>query len=98
MQRPSESVQTSSILIGGQALGAPASTGAHYGLVAEQVGSLSVGGTAYRLHAGPSNEGPPLANFVERPTCQKTCRLNIWIGRSSPTRSQTLMVGISNCR
>ena len=26
--------------------------------VAEQVGSLSVGGRAYALHAGPSNDGP----------------------------------------
>jgi hypothetical protein len=42
------------------ALGTPDSTSAtdHYGFVAEQVGLLSVGGTAFALHAARHNDGP----------------------------------------
>jgi hypothetical protein len=46
------------IIIGGQALGTPASVSAsdHYGFVAEQIGSLSVSGTAIPLKAGAHND------------------------------------------
>jgi hypothetical protein len=49
-----------SILIGGQVLGTPPSVNStdHYGFVAEDIGSFAVGGTAFSLKAGPSNDGP----------------------------------------
>ena len=55
---PEDRIATiTSIAIGGQAMGTVAG-GDHYGFVAERVGSLTVGGTAIPLHAGPSNDGP----------------------------------------
>jgi hypothetical protein len=50
-----------SIVIGGQAQGSANGNGAHYGFVAEEINSFSVGGSSYPLHPGPSNEGPPVA-------------------------------------
>jgi len=44
------------ILIKGQVLGTPSTSGDHFGFVAEEINAFSVGGVAYKLKAGPSND------------------------------------------
>jgi hypothetical protein len=49
----------SNITIGGQVAGTVGGTD-HFGFVADEIGSLSVGGTSYPLQAGPYNDDFPL--------------------------------------
>jgi hypothetical protein len=48
------------ILIGGQVMGTPPSVNAtdHYGIVAEQINAVSIGGTLYGRVPGRSNDVP----------------------------------------